>query len=99
MTQLAKVFELKRQGFSLERGFSGVAIGLLPLIVLSVLHQDKYFLSMVFGVLFTGLSDPAGEYGYRVPRMAAVAAAGALLTALGFGIGGRAWGWWSWPSS
>ena len=48
MTQLAKVFELKRQGFSLERGFSGVAIGLLPLIVLSVLHQDKYFLSMVF---------------------------------------------------
>ena len=92
MTQLAKVFELNRQGFNLGRGFSGLAIMLLPLIVLSVLHQEKYFLSMVFAVLFVGISDPGGEYGYRVPRMAGVAVAGALLTALGFGIGGGAWG-------
>jgi Fusaric acid resistance protein-like len=92
MSQLAKVFHLNRQGFNLERGFSGLAIMLLPLIVLSVLHQEKYFLSMVFAVLFVGLSDPGGEYGYRVPRMALVAVAGGLLTALGFGIGGEAWG-------
>ena len=92
MSQLAKVFHLNRQGFKLERAFSGLAIMLLPLIVLSVLHQEKYFLSMVFGVLFVGLSDPGGEYRYRVPRMALVAVAGALLTALGFGIGGGAWG-------
>ena len=38
------------------------------------------------------VSDPGGNYGYRVPRLAVVAAAGALLTALGFGIGGGAWG-------
>ena len=92
MSQLAKVFHLNRQGFNLERGFSGLAIMLLPLIVLSVLHQDKYFLSMVFAVLFVGLSDPGGEYCYRVSRMALVAVGGALVTALGFGIGGRAWG-------
>jgi hypothetical protein len=48
MSQLAKVFHLNRQGFNLERGLSGWAIALLPLIVLSVLHQQKYFLSMVF---------------------------------------------------
>lgn len=98
MNKLPEVFEIKRQGFSLQRAFSGWAIALLPLIVLSVLHQQKYFVSMVFAVLFVALSDPGGQYGYRVPRMALVAAAGALLTAMGFGIGGRAWGWWSWPS-
>ena len=54
MSQLAKAFHLNRQGLNLERGFSAFAIALLPLIVLSVLHQDKYFLSMVFAVLFVG---------------------------------------------
>ena len=39
------------------------------------------------------LSDLGGDYGSRVPRMAIFAVAGALLTALGFGIGGGAWGW------
>jgi hypothetical protein len=43
MTKLAEVFEIKRQGFNLERGFSALAIALVPLIVLSVLHQQKYF--------------------------------------------------------
>ena len=38
------------------------------------------------------MSDPGGKYGYRVARMALVAVAGALLTALGFGIGAGAWG-------
>jgi Fusaric acid resistance protein-like len=57
-----------------------------------VLDQEKYFLSMAFAALFVGLSDPGGEYGYRVPRMAMVGVLGALLTALGFAIGDRAWG-------
>ena len=39
------------------------------------------------------LVDPGGEYGYRVSRLAVFAVAGALLTALGFGIGPGAWGW------
>jgi hypothetical protein len=64
MSRLAKVFHLNRQGFNLERAFSGLAIMLLPLIVLSVLHQEKYFLSMVFGILFVELSDPGCEYRY-----------------------------------
>jgi hypothetical protein len=43
--------------------------------------------------LFGALSDPGGNHGPRLARMAVMAAAGALLTALGFGIGGGAWGW------
>src|SRR5262249_26995095 len=39
------------------------------------------------------LSDPGGEYGYRVSRMAGFAVLGAVLTVLGFGIGDGTWGW------
>ncbi len=46
----------------------------------------------LFGALFVAISDPGGKYGPRVLAMAAMAAAGALLTALGFGIGGGPWG-------
>ena len=92
MSQLAEVFEIKRQGFNLRRGVGVAVVMLVPLIVLGVLHQEKYFLSVAFAALFVGLSDPGGDYGYRVPRMALVAVVGALLTVLGFGIGGWAWG-------
>jgi hypothetical protein len=93
MTQVSKVFELNRQGFNLRRGaIFAVILGLL--IVVGVLpHDRRYFLTVIFGALTVALSDPGGNYGYRVPRMAVVAVAGALLTALGFGIGPGAWGW------
>ena len=92
MTQLKKVFEVKWQGFNLRRGaVLAVVLGLL-LIVGVLPHERRYFLSAIFGALFVALSDPGGEYGPRVLRMAAMAGAGALLTALGFGIGGGPWG-------
>jgi uncharacterized membrane protein YgaE (UPF0421/DUF939 family) len=92
MTGLAKVFAVKREGFNLRRGIGVLVVMLVPLVALGLLHQEKYFLSVAFAALFVDLSDPGGEYGYRVLRMALVAAAGALLTALGFAIGDRAWG-------
>ena len=92
MSHIATVFKLNRKGLNVRRGVGVLAVLLLPLIVLGVLNQEKYFLSVSFAALFVGLSDPGGEYGYRVPRMALVAVAGALLTALGFGVGGAAWG-------
>ena len=93
MTQLAEVFAVKWQGFNLRRGaIFAVILGLL--IVVGVLPQDRrYFLSTIFGALFLALADPGGKYGYRVARLAIFAVAGALLTALGFGIGPSAWGW------
>jgi hypothetical protein len=66
---------------------------LAVLIVTHALDKERYFLSVAFGVLFAGLSDPGGEYAYRVPRIAVVGVIGAGLTALGFGIGHRGWGW------
>ena len=92
MTQLKKVFEVKWQGFSLHRGaVLAVVLGLL-LIVGVLPHERRYFLSAIFGALFVAVSDPGGKYGPRVLAMAAMAGAGALLTALGFGIGGGPWG-------
>jgi len=44
-------------------------------------------------VLFSALADPGGRYGNRAWRIAVFGLIGAGLTALGFGIGGDAWGW------
>ena len=92
MSQVSKVFQLNRQGFSLRAGVVfAVVLGLL--IVVGVLPAERrYFLTAIFGAVIVAVSDPGGKYGYRVSRLAVVAAAGALLTALGFGIGGGAWG-------
>jgi len=54
MTQLAAVFEIKRQGFNLRRGADVAAVMLVPLIVLAALHREKYFVSVAFGALFVG---------------------------------------------
>jgi hypothetical protein len=93
MGQLAEVFAVKWQGFNLRR-FAVFAVVLGLLIIVGVLpHERRYFLSAIFGALFLALADPGGKYAYRVARLAVFAVAGALLTALGFGIGAGAWGW------
>jgi len=93
VSQLAKVFQLDWQGFNLRRGaILAVIMGLL--IIVGVLpHERRYFLSAIFGALLVAVVDPGGEYAYRVLRLAGFAVAGALVTALGFGIGGGPWGW------
>ena len=92
MTQLAEMFELKRQEFNLRRGLSVLVVLLGPLIVLKAIHQQQYWIGVSFGALFVALSDPGGDYAHRVTRMAGFALIGALLTALGVVIGGWAWG-------
>jgi fusaric acid resistance family protein len=93
MSQLADVFKVKWQAFNLRRFLVfGVILGLL--IVVGVLPDDRrYFLSAIFGTLFVALSDPGGKHGPRVAKMAVMAGAGGLLTALAFGIGAGPWGW------
>ena len=66
---------------------------LVPLVVFWAIGHEEYLLSALFGVVFTALADLGGSYGYRVSHTAAFALIGAGLTALGFGIGGDAWGW------
>ncbi len=93
MTHLAGVFAAKWEAFNLRRG-AVLAVILVPLIIVGVFPaEQKYFLSAIFGALFVALSDPGGDYLYRLPRMVIIGVLGALLTALGFGIGTDAWGW------
>ena len=92
MTKLADVFKLNPKGLNVRRGLGVLVVMGAPLIVMHVINQEVYYLSLAFGALFVGLNDPGGEYGYRLPRMALNAVAGALLTVLGFAIGDGAWG-------
>jgi hypothetical protein len=93
MSRLAKVFALDRKGLNLPRGLeiAGVLVALGALLV--ALEREAYVLTFVFAVLFAALSDPGGAFAYRAQRMVLYGAIGALLTAVGFGIGGGAWGW------
>ena len=90
--QVAKVFAMNTKGVNVPRGVAVAGSLLITLVVTSSLHQQRYFLSVAFGLLFVELSDPGGEYLPRLGRTAVVGLVGTLLTALGFGIGGGAWG-------
>ena len=92
MDRLAKVFALDRKGLNLPRGLeiAGVLVALGALLV--ALDREAYVLTFDFAILFAALSDPGGKFAYRAQRMVLYGVIGALLTALGFGIGGGAWG-------
>ena len=92
MTQLADVFKLNPEGLNVRRAVGVAVVMVLPLIVCKALGQEVYYVSVAFGALFVGLNDPGGQYGYRLPRLALNAGAGALLTVLGVAIGAGAWG-------
>jgi uncharacterized membrane protein YccC len=93
VSQIATIFKLNRKNFNLARGLSLVVATFVPLIVLIALHEEQYFLSVIYGALLVGLTEPGGRYADRLVHMAVFAVAGALVTALGFGIGGGPWGW------
>ncbi len=90
---LSKVFELNPRGLNWPRGVMFLDVVLVPLVVFWAIGYEQYLLSAVFGVLFAGLADPGGGYGYRASRIAAFGLIGAAVTALGFGISPDAWGW------
>jgi Fusaric acid resistance protein-like len=93
MSWLSKVFEPSPAGANWPRAVLFLDVALVPLVVFWAIGHEEYLLSALFGVLFTWLADPGGSYGQRASRTAVFALIGAGLTALGFGIGGDAWGW------
>lgn len=93
VNRLAKIFKLNKQGFNPVLGLSAVVPVLILDLVLHVLHLEEYFLSVLWALVVQLVSDPGGKHGYRVSYLAGLGVIGALLTALGFGIGGGAWGW------
>jgi hypothetical protein len=89
---VANVFAMKTTGVNVPRGVAVAGLVLITLVVTAAVHQDRYFLSVAFGLLFVALSDPGGEYLPRLSRTAVVGLIGTLLTALGYALGGEAWG-------
>jgi len=85
------MFEVDRQGINVPRGLVATGVLLIPFVVLAAVGHEKYWLSLSFGALFVGISDPGGPYRTRLQTMVAVGLVGTLLTALGFGIGGGPW--------
>jgi hypothetical protein len=92
-TWLSRVFELKPAGLDWPRAVLFLDVALVPLLVFWAIGYEQYLLSALFGLLFSWLDDPGGSYGYRASHIAVFGLIGAGLTALGFGIGGEAWGW------
>jgi hypothetical protein len=64
----------------------------LVVVVLEVIDQQEFVLTVVFAVLYVGISDPGGDFGHGATRMGQFAVLGALVTLLGFGVGGGGWG-------
>ena len=90
---LSRVFALNPVGINWPRAVMVLDVALVPLVVFWAIGHEEYLLSALFGLLFAALADPGGSYGNGASRIAVFALIGAALTALGFGIGGDAWGW------
>jgi hypothetical protein len=93
VSRLSKVFEVNRQAINVPRALEAVGVLFIPLVVLAAIGEERYFLSVTFAILWVALCDPGGPYRDRLHTMAGVGVVGALLTALGFAIGGGPWGW------
>ena len=93
MSWVGKVFELNPAGLNWPRGVMILDVLLVPLVVFWAIGYEQYLLSAVFGLLFAAAADPGGSYSQRASRIAVFALIGAGVTALGFGLGGDAWGW------
>jgi len=90
---LSEVFQFNPAGLNWMRGVVVLDVLLVPLVVYWAIGHQDYLLSSLFGVLFAALVDPGGSYAARAARVGIFGLIGAALTALGFGIGGDAWGW------
>jgi hypothetical protein len=90
---LSKVFEVNPAGLDWQRGVMLLDVALVPLVVFWSIGHEEYLLSALFGMLYTAAAgDPGGRYGSRASRGAVFGLIGAALTALGFTVGGYAWG-------
>jgi uncharacterized membrane protein YccC len=87
------VFELNAAGANWPRGVLFLDVLLIPLVVFWSIGYEQYLLSAVFGVLLALVTDPGGSYAHRASHMAGFALIGAGVTAVGFALGGSAWGW------
>jgi hypothetical protein len=92
-SRLREVFQVNPAGLNWPRAVLVLDVLLVPLVFFWAIGHEQYLLSAVFGLLFAVAVDPGGGYWQRARRAVVFGLFGAGLTALGFGIGGDAWGW------
>ncbi|MER6651805.1 FUSC family protein [Streptomyces sp. NPDC000971] len=90
---LSRIFRFDPAGLNWPRAVLFLDIALVPLVVFWAIGHEQYLLSALFGLFFAWLDDPGGSFANRASHIAVFTLIGAGLTALGFGIGGYAWGW------
>jgi hypothetical protein len=88
---LSKVFEINPKGLNVKAALVILVVLGLPLIVMEALGWSVYWVNLAIAGLFVGLSDPGGEFRDRARRMGEFALIGAVLTALAYAIGDKAW--------
>ena len=90
---IASLFTLKPEKLNVGLGLTIVAIVLVPLLILSAAGHPELWLSFTWGILFTGISDVVVKdiYATRARWSVGFVLVGALLTALGYLLGGTDW--------
>jgi len=89
--KVADVFGFDKSKLNWPLGIT-IAIALfVPLVLLALIGQDVYWLSVSFGVLFVGLADPGGRLGPRAAYVAVFGVIGAVVTAWGVWVGSAGW--------
>jgi hypothetical protein len=90
---LTEVFQLNAAGLHWLRGVVVLDVLMVPMVFYWAIGHEEYLVSSIFGVLFSALIDPGGRYETRAAAVGVFGVVGAGLTALGFALGGAAWGW------
>jgi uncharacterized membrane protein YccC len=92
-TWLSKVFAVNPAGLNWPLGVLYLDVILVPVFVGWAIGYEQYIHSAVFGAIFTLLIDRRGAITQRLARLGIFAVAGAGVAALGYSLGGAAWGW------
>jgi hypothetical protein len=88
----AHLFEFKAEKLNWGFGLRVVVALSVSFIVLGALGLAQYWASLSFGVIYVGICDVftlKAPIGYRMRRLGIITLAGALLTALGWVLGGE----------
>jgi hypothetical protein len=91
--KFAEIFGFDKSKLNWPLGITVAAAIFVPLVLLAVIDQDEYWLSVSFGVLFVGLADPGGRPASRAAYAAVFGVVGAAVTAWGIAVGDAGWGW------
>src|SRR5262245_11714187 len=90
---LSKVSTHDPSALHWARGVLLLDVMLVPLVFFWAYGHEVYVVSALIGAVFSLVTDPGRAYGQRVIRMILFGLFGAGVTALGFWLGGKAWGW------